>query len=42
MISRVCDAEKPNWNNDIIVEALKLAAEEVSTQKDIQQQAAAL
>lgn len=42
LISKVCDAEKINWNKDIIVEALKLATEENVTLNDIQQQAAAL
>jgi hypothetical protein len=42
LISKVCDAEKSNWNNDIIVEALKLATEEAEVTIKIQKTASAL
>jgi hypothetical protein len=42
MISKVCASDKPNWNNDIIVEALKLANEETEVLSSIQEKAATL
>jgi hypothetical protein len=42
LISKVCDAEKTNWNADIITEALKLAQEENKAMIEIRQQAAAI